>query len=121
MYSVNFIRDDLGIPDYDLKMSRKARARLHAPANNLDEIIAQNIPTEDLPQVATDVERDVHEVISILLDKESNKDGLPLREVRGLEKAFTTIRFYRTYTIREYNRDKKKTISQERNILDRIL
>ena len=73
-------------------MSKEARAALQASAYNLDELIAENIPTQDVPRVATDVERDVHEVISVLRDEPSQMGGLPLRELRGLEKAFTTIR-----------------------------
>ena len=47
---------------------------------------------QDLPQVATNVERDTHETISVLRDEESNVDGLPLRELLGLDKAFQTTR-----------------------------
>ena len=73
-------------------MSRTARAKLQAPANSLDKIIAENITMQDLPQVATNVERDTHETISVLRDEESNVDGLPLRELLGLDKAFQTTR-----------------------------
>ena len=35
---------------------------------------------------------DVHETISVLRDEESNVDGLPLRELSGLDKALQTTR-----------------------------
>ena len=47
-------------------MSREARVALQASAYNLDEIIVENIPMQDVLRVATDVEQDVHEVISVL-------------------------------------------------------
>ena len=39
---------------------------LQAPADRLDTIIDENIPMQDLPQVATNVERDTHDTISVL-------------------------------------------------------
>ena len=65
---------------------------LHAPASNLDEIIAENIPMQDLPQVATNVERDVHKTISVLRDEASQTDGLSLQELSGLDKALQKTR-----------------------------
>ena len=77
-YSADFIRHDLGIIDY-VPMSRKATA-LQAPARNLDEINVENIPMLNLPKAATDVERDVEEIIYIIsLDEAMNVDGLPMR------------------------------------------
>ena len=40
---------------------------------------------QDLPKAATDVERDVEEIISISLDEETDVHGLPMRKPLGLD------------------------------------
>ena len=48
---------------------------------------------QDLPKAATSVEQDVKEIISIIsLDEETNVDGVPMREIGGLDKAMKTMR-----------------------------
>ena len=43
------------------------------------------------PKAATDVKRDVEEIFSIIsLDEETNVDGLPMRELLGLDKTLQT-------------------------------
>ena len=64
----------LNIPDYDPNISRKPRTALQASASTIDEIITENITMQDLPRVATNVERDVREAISTLRDEESRAD-----------------------------------------------
>ena len=89
--NVKIIRSSLGVTEY-ATMSKVARAALQAPARNLDEISVETIPLQDLPKAATDVERDVEEIASILgQDEASNFDGLPMRELFGLNKALQTI------------------------------
>ena len=48
---------------------------------------------QDLPQAATDIERDIEEIMYIISkDEETNVDGLPLRELLGLDKTLPTTR-----------------------------
>ena len=51
------------------------------------------MPLEDLPKAATDIKRNLKEVVSIIRqDGETQTEGLPLRELLALDKALQTTR-----------------------------
>ena len=90
---INFIGYDLGIEDY-VTTSKEARAVLAEPVGNIAKTSAENVPMHNLPKVATNVERDVGEIVSIISqdEEEANVDGLPFRDLLGLDKALQTTR-----------------------------
>ena len=91
-FKTSFICNEIGL-SYDNISIKKARAALQESASNLDEINSENIPMENLPKTATDVEENVNDVISILSQNEaSDVDGLPFRDLLGLDKALQTTR-----------------------------
>ena len=79
-YGVTFVRQDLGFPDYEKSMSTKARKALQSGSEHINEIHQQNIEMTELPTAAEQVVQELNEVLN-------QTEGLPLREVMGLDQA----------------------------------
>ena len=90
------IRGELGFSDY-IRPQKISAAALQKP--NDDLAIAQakikSAPPQDLPAVASDAEEATSSVVKTLkttLSEAGEPEQLPLRELRGLNKALQTIR-----------------------------
>ena len=91
-HGINFIRHDLGITDY-VTISKEVSAALAKSVSNIAKTSAESMPLEDLPKAATDIKRNLKEVVSIIRqDGETQTEGLPLRELLALDKALQTTR-----------------------------
>ena len=73
-------RHDLGITDY---VTKKYSAALQERNNRIHNINVENIPMQDLPKAATDIERDVDETISTLRSRNANGWSSIARTVRS--------------------------------------
>ena len=84
------IRDAMGFNNYGLKpeLSADAVAALQKGSDNLGSINAEaeNVEMQDLPAVASDAVKTLETTLS------DAPEQLPLREIRGLDKALQTIR-----------------------------
>ena len=84
------IRDVMGFNNYGLKpeLSADAVAALQKGSDNLGSINAEaeNVEMQDLPAVASDAVKTLETTLS------DAPEQLPLREIRGLDKALQTIR-----------------------------
>ena len=84
------IRDVMGFNNYGLKpeLSADAVAALQKGSDNLGPINAEaeNVEMQDLPAVASDAVKTLETTLS------DAPEQLPLREIRGLDKALQTIR-----------------------------
>ena len=84
------IRDVMGFNNYGLKpeLSADAVAALQKGSDNLGSINAkaENVGMQDLPAVASDA------VKALKITLSDAPEQLPLREIRGLDKALQTIR-----------------------------
>ena len=84
------IRDAMGFNNYGLKpeLSADAVAALQRGSDNLGSINAEaeNVEMQDLPAVASDAVKTLETTLS------DAPEQLPLREIRGLDKALQTIR-----------------------------
>ena len=95
------IRDVMGYEDYG-KVSQKSRREMAAalPAllkTNDDLAIAQakikSLPPQDLPAAVSSAEKAISSIVETMETTLSEVDAsLPLREIRGLDKALQTIR-----------------------------
>ena len=84
------IRDAMGFNNYGLKpeLSADVVAALQKGSDNLGSINAEaeNVEMQDLPAVASDAVKTLETTLS------DAPEQLPLREIRGLDKALQTIR-----------------------------
>ena len=94
------IRDVMGYEDYG-KVSQKSRSGMAAALaalqkTNDDLAIAQakikSLPPQDLPTAVSSAEKAISSIVETTLSEAGEPEQLPLRELRGLNKALQTIR-----------------------------
>ena len=106
-YGVNFIRDALGVSDYQpstarLRAGRQDRQAL-ITANNQVNTATEQIPLQDFStqtavQETADAVNSVETILQTLMDlpdvknAQTQTEGLNLRELQGLDKALQSIR-----------------------------
>ena len=85
------IKGELGFPDYvrPQKISAAARRALQKGRNDLEvnSTEAENVEMQDLPTVASSVAETTSSIMETTFSEADASESLPLRELRGLNKA----------------------------------
>ena len=84
-YGITFVREQLGLSDYKPLLSSKTKQIL----NDVDQIVVEEIPMQELPNVAKRVDSNIQKLYHEL---GTNTDELPFRELMGLDQTLQRTR-----------------------------